>query len=972
MADRPSHGSVALRVQATALGMVRGADLGGAVALEVGETGVLLLPDNDRGPRRAFTLSYDSIEGVGASGETLTIFVSGGDVLELSGTTRLAAAGREMIRHACALPELTLPLRGLGSHRAQPGADHDGFFRALLVARREAERSGDPTRRLAAFDGAALREAMRRVLSDFATARHPRRAPERRALLAALEDAAGGLFDALEEVSARAEAFRAAGDDSRLARWREWTAAILRTFDAADRCWLVAVPVLARSPVRPRSSWRRLLRLGAATLLTLPGTVAAQQVTVEVTGMRGRALLAQGFDVVGSHRGLATVVVDSAARARLIAMGLGVRDMRSAFADQARRLPGASVVSTTVYRPFDDPVRGVRRWIDSLVAANPLVHADSLGATSEGRPVLAVKVGAADDSPSRPNVIFMATYHAREWAATEMALRLIRYLSAQPAPSARVASLVASRDVWIVPVVNPDGYQYSFTTSRLWRKNRRPNSDGTFGVDLNRNHAARWGFDDAGSSPVPASEIYRGPSAASELETQAVERLHAIHPPVTSVSYHTYTGLVLFPPGFAFGVLPGDLGIFRALAGTDERPSVRDNLPSPGRVYYRPAPSWNLYPTNGEYNDWAYARYGTISFTPELTSGFENDRYYGFEFPDDEARLETVFQDNLPFALDVLESAGDPLAFGSANTGLRSERIAIESVSPTVRARVPAASPAPVLTVGGPVVYGYDTLGAGRYTRRIVSLPVARPASITITAGGESADFAVLLVGGAEAGDTGWTLDGFAASGDFTVTGEKSWSATNGTLRSPIVRMPDDADTLSVVYWTRYDGDGFSMEPHGELRVSRDSGRTFTREGRMSGAAPAFYTEQATMTQVAGRFVQLEFDSRGLPWWVDEIALVAHSAVTVTSGRTVALTPSENPVRGDVVRLAWPFAGAGDVQVFDFAGRLIWRERVDAGARFAQWNVAASDSRNGVYIAVARAGRETRRVKLFVLRGGAR
>lgn len=972
MAERPPRPSVDLRVRATALGMLRGADLGGPVAVEVGDTFVLLLPDDDRKPGRAVTLPYDAIEGLGASGETLTIYVSSGDVLELSGTTRLAAAAREMTQRACALPELTRPLRGLGSHRAQPGADHDGFFRALLVARREAERSGDPARRIAAFDGATLRDAIRRVLSDFAGARHPRRAPDRRAMLAELEDAAGGLFEALEAVSVRAAAFRAAGDDCRLARWREWTAAILRMFDAADRCWLVTLPVLTRAPVRPRSSWRRLLRLGAAALLTLPGTLTAQRSTVEVTGMRARELLAQGFDVVGSHRGLATVVVDSASRARLLAMGLGVRELRPAFAGPSPRLPGAAAMSTTVYRAFDDPARGVRRWIDSLVAANPLVHADSLGATWEGRPVLAVKVGAADDSPSRPNVIFMATYHAREWAATEMALRLIRHLSAQPAPNARVASLVASRDVWIVPVVNPDGYQYSFTTSRLWRKNRRPNADGTVGVDLNRNHAARWGLDDFGSSPVPASEIYRGPSAVSELETQAVERLHALHPPVTSVSYHTYTGLVLFPPGFAYGVLPGDLGIFRALAGTDERPSVRDNLPSPGRAYYRPAPSWNLYTTNGEYNDWAYSRYGAITFTPELTSGFEGEGYYGFEFPDDETRLETVFRDNLPFALDVLESAGDPLAFDSPNTGLRSERIAIESVSPHIRARVPSASPAPLVTVGAPVVYGYDTVGAGRYTRRIVSLPVARPASVTITAGGESADFAVLLVGGAEAGDTGWTLEGFAASGDLKIAGEKSWVGTDGTLRSPIVRVPDDADTLSVVYWTRYDGDGFSMEPHGELRVSRDSGRTFAREGRVSGAAPAFYTEQARLTEVAGRFVQLELESRGLPWWVDEIALVAHSAAAIAPPRVVALTPSENPVRGDVVRLAWPFAGAGDVQVFDFAGRLVWRERVDAGTMYAEWNVAATGPRNGVYIAVARAGREIRRVKLFILRGGAR
>lgn len=971
MAERAAHGSVAMRVRAIALGMVRGADLSGPVELEVGETGAILLPADETAPARAVALPYDSIEGLRTVGDTLTVFVAGGDVLELSGTTRLAAAAREMALRACSLPELTLPLRGLGSHRAQPGSDHDGFFRALLVARREAERSGDPARRIAAFDGATLRAATRRLLSDFAGARHPRRAPDRRALDAELEDAAGGLFLALEQVTTRAEAYRAAGDDSRLARWREWTAAVRRVFDEADRCWLEALPVLSRSPVPPRSSWRRLLHLGAVAMLALAGQLGAQQVAVEVTGARADSLLAKGFDVVGMHRGLPTVIVDSAARARLDAMGLGTRELRTTSAER-QRLPGVSSVTTTVYRPFDDPARGVRRWIDSLAAANPLVHVDSLGASWEGRPILAVKVGAADDSPSRPNVIFMATYHAREWAATEMALRLIRHLSDQPAPSARVASLVASRDVWIVPVVNPDGYQYTFTTSRLWRKNRRPNVDGTFGVDLNRNHTERWGFDGAGSSPVPASEVYRGPSAASELETQAVERLHALHPPVTSVSYHSYTGLVLFPPGFRYGVLPGDLGVYRALAGTDERPSVRDNLPGSGRDHYHPAPSWNLYTTNGEYNDWAYARYGTISFTPELTSGFEGESYYGFEFPDDGTRLETVFRDNLPFALDVLESAGDPLGFASPTTGMRSERIAIESVSPEIRARVPATSPPPLVTVGRPVAYAYDTVGVGRYTRRIVSPPIARPVSISISAGAESADYTVLVVGGAETADTGWTLDNFSAVGDLKLAGERSWFGTNGTLRSPIVRVPDDADTLSILYWSRYDGNGFSLEPHGDLRLSRDSGRTFTQEGRVSGAATEFYTEQATLTQVAGRFVQLELASRDLPWWVDEIALVAHAKATVASSTVVALMPSENPVRGDIVRLAWPFTGAGDVRVYDFAGRLVWRERVEAGSPFAEWDVAASHPRNGVYVAVARAGRETRRVKLFILRGGTR
>src|SRR6185436_8396573 len=102
-------------------------------------------------------------------------------------------------------------------------------------------------------------------------------------------------------------------------------------------------------------------------------------------------------------------------------------------------------------------------------------------------------------------------------------------------------------DIWVIPVENPDGYQFTFDSTRLWRKNRRLNGDGTYGVDLNRNYPTFWGFDNLGSSDQPFAETYRGSGAGSEPETQAIMAFHAVHPPVVSVSYHTYSGLVLHP-----------------------------------------------------------------------------------------------------------------------------------------------------------------------------------------------------------------------------------------------------------------------------------------------------------------------------------------------------------------------------------------------------------------------------------------
>ena len=560
--------------------------------------------------------------------------------------------------------------------------------------------------------------------------------------------------------------------------------------------------------------------------------------------------------------------------------------------------------------------------------------------------------------------------------STEMALRLIRHLASPPAPSARVDSLVAARDIWVVPVVNPDGYQYTFTAQRLWRKNRRPVATGVFGVDLNRNHSRSWGYDDDGSSPIPGSDIYRGPSPASEAETQAVEAFHAAHPPAVSISSHTYTGLVLYPPGYDYAVLPGDLGVYRALAGTDVRPSVIDRLPSPGRGWYHPAPSWNLYPTNGDYNDWAYARDGTISFTPELTSGYEGSTYYGFEFPDDEAKLRQLFTDNLPFALDVLESARDPLAYRSPTTGMRSERLMLESIAPAVRARVPAgATDARIVVEGSLLSAQTDSESHGTYTRRLVSQPFAhRPASVTLQAGVLARKYVVLAASGAEPDESGWTAAGFAPTTLEAAAGAHAWAsgAALASLRSPVVTVPAGMDTVSVLFWTRYSGDGFSLEPHGEVRVSLDGGGTWTLAARLSGTAAAFYTEQATVTGAAGRAMQVEFRTDdGLPWSLDEIALVGHADPGALSTVAAALQPSANPARGDRVTFTWPFATAGDLLVYDFAGRLVSRTAVDAGALDATWEIAASGARSGVYVVVARSASATRRVKLFVVRGGA-
>ena len=661
---------------------------------------------------------------------------------------------------------------------------------------------------------------------------------------------------------------------------------------------------------------------------------------MRVPGVSADSLRAHGFDVVGSDRGTPIIVADPAQIAKMESRGWHGTVIPQAALPRlvARRIGAQLIAATQIYRDYDDPARGIRFFIDSLVKNTPRVSVDTLGMSYQGRPMIAVKIGPKDDSPQRPNVLFMATYHAREWAATEMALRLIKYLAAPPGTNARVVSLVQARDIWILPVANPDGYEYTFTGDRLWRKTRSPQAGGAFGVDMNRNHRQNWGLDDVGSSSDPTSDVYRGPSPESEIETRNIEAFHAAHPPVVSVSYHTYAGLLLFSPSAIYGQLSADLPVYRTLAGTNVRSAVKDNLQGSARTYDSPNTAWTLYTTNGEYNDWASAKYGTLSFTPEMTSGYLNSAYYGFEFADTESQLQQLVDDNLPFALDAIESARDPFGYVSPTTFYHTDRVVLESVSPFIQVTVPAAAASGAvhrvakssLSRSGSIrsMPGNTRGGSWRAT------PV-RPGTFSVSAGGQTATFTVLGINGAELTETGWTATQFTRDSLFIESGKYSWyTASGGDLKSPVIAVPADADTISVVFWTRYSGSGFTELPYGDVNLSIDGGVSFQRIMRLEGYAPIFYPEQVTVGGVKAKAARRGFRSkRAAVEDLDEIAIVSHGKVTNTVVSTAnVLRPSENPVHHNVVYVPWPCGSAtGDVQAYDFSGRLVWKASVTAG-----------------------------------------
>lgn len=877
-----------------------------------------------------------------------------------------------------ALPEFTRSLRGFASISSLGSPDHERVFAPLIAARRNAARVESVEGQLAAFDAARLRRALDEAIVAMCADRAPKDGAARRALTACLTELAEPAFAAAGRMERAVALVREARGAKRAESWRAWVATVQEFFDGSDRFWTA----LQRSigPARARASKGKTatravkaLAVAALGVSALVSPVPAQHAAIRVTGVRAESLLARGFDVVGAERGAVIVVADPAERARMESLGWRGTVLRPPGANISRALSLQVATATRVYRSYDDPVRGVRAFIDSMARTNSRVSVDTIGRSYEGRPMLAVKVGIKGDAPSRPNVLYMATYHAREWAAADFALRLIAYLANPPAGNARVDSLLQTRDIWVIPVANPDGYEYTFTNDRLWRKTRSPQAGGAVGVDMNRNHRQSWGFDNVGSSPDPSSDIYRGPAPASEIEVRNIEAFHAAHPPVVSVSYHTYAGLLLYPPGAVYGQLPSDLAIYRTLAGTNVRSAVMDHVVGSARTFYSPSSAWMLYTTNGEYNDWAATQYGTISFTPEMTSGYTGFEYYGFEFPDDETQLQQVFDDNLPFALDVMESARDPFAYISPTTFGHSDHVVLESVSPDIRVTVPAsAAPGASISAPAPVSFHIDSASGGHYLRRLVTSIASRPHSLSVTAGGVSTTFSVAEINGAESSEIGWTATQFTLDSSRFVAGKYSWySAGTGDLRSPVVRVPADADTVSLLFWTQYAGSGFDENPFARVMLSSDAGATFQPVMRLQGAAPVWYPEGVTIGGVKGKQLVFDFVPSGLPWNLDEIAIVVHgvsSAATATGA--LALRPSENPVHRSVVYFPWPLSAAtGDIQVFDISGRLIWKTAVTHGGTVS-WDLRAAAVPNGVYVVVARGGGQTVRLKLYVVRGG--
>ena len=318
--------------------------------------------------------------------------------------------------------------------------------------------------------------------------------------------------------------------------------------------------------------------------------------------------------------------------------------------------------------------------LDALEAKFPnLAQKVSLGQTPEGREIWALKISKdvrCTDTSERTGIVLPGCHHAREWMSMEAPLYVAHQLLEGYGSDPAMKSRVDNAELWVVPLVNPDGYEYSRTSDNWWRKNRRevketgcPNMRGSVGVDLNRNyddgipeHAhlyrppndkpCRTDDDGRATSDNPRSDTYRGPRGGSEIEVQHMLNLELKHKNIKGIiDHHGYGEMILYPWG----------GTRKEVDNVADYRDVGRKMNAEMGNSFRLMQSIELYPTSGGSHDIHHAN-GIMSFTLEIGQSFQPD-------PDEiDPIRRTVSKANMKFIDEILARNPKPVQDASTAT----------------------------------------------------------------------------------------------------------------------------------------------------------------------------------------------------------------------------------------------------------------------------------------------------------------
>ncbi|XP_077411137.1 carboxypeptidase A6 [Vanacampus margaritifer] len=268
----------------------------------------------------------------------------------------------------------------------------------------------------------------------------------------------------------------------------------------------------------------------------------------------------------------------------------------------------------------------IQRWMFEMnTTHSDLLDMFSIGKSYEGRPLYVLQLGKRS-RPQRKAIWIDCGVHAREWIGpafcqwfVKEALNSYRYDSA-------MRRLLNQINFYIMPVFNVDGYHFSWTTDRFWRKTRSKNRKfHCRGVDANRNWKVKWC--EEGASSHPCDDTYCGPYPESEPEVRAVVKFLRKHKKRVKayISVHAYAQMLLYPYSYKYAAIPN----FNCVESAAHNAVTA--LYSAYGVKYRYGPaSTTLYVSSGSSIDWAYRNGIPYAFAFEL----RDTGYFGFLLPE--------------------------------------------------------------------------------------------------------------------------------------------------------------------------------------------------------------------------------------------------------------------------------------------------------------------------------------------------
>jgi carboxypeptidase T len=471
--------------------------------------------------------------------------------------------------------------------------------------------------------------------------------------------------------------------------------------------------------------------------------------------------------------------------------------------------------------------------VNQVVADHPAIAKKiSIGQSYEGRDLIAVKISDnVNVDEDEPEILFNSQQHAREHLTVEMAIYLMDLFTDNYGSDSRITNIVNSREIWIVPTLNPDGSEYDIATGsyRSWRKNRQPNSGSSYvGTDLNRNWGYNWGCC-GGSSGSPSSETYRGPSAFSAPETRALRDfvnsrvVNGVQQIKANIDFHTYSELVLWPFGYTYSnTAPGmTADQYNTFATIGQQMAATNG--------YTPQQSSDLYITDGSSIDWMWGVHGIWAYTFEMYP--RNALGGGFYPPDEVIARET--SRNREAVLLLAEYADCPYR------AIGKEAVYCGGGSPGDPGTIIWSDGFETSTGWTVNPYGTDTATSGAWERGVPQATNSSgPKQLTAYAG--SNDLVTGRLAGLGAGS--YDIDGGVTS-----------------ARSPAIALPADGTLTLSLAWYFAHGSNSSSADYFRIRIEHNGGTStlFNVTGSATDRDAVWAVADLDLSAYAGQTIRI-------------------------------------------------------------------------------------------------------------------